>query len=171
MKDITDLDRCFSDFLNKLKSNLVEAQHNATEYMDEDAKDRIEIPDEARNTYQFIQYSESLKIKDAEWDGNEIKSSVYSDLLVGGDDPKWQDVPVGAFLEWGTGPLGEESNLYEHGYSYTTISPWDMHTWLQLQQTGNWGIVARPHLYPAFLHAQNVFKDNVKEAVKEAWMN
>lgn len=169
MKDISVIDKEFDKYVRSLKSKLVEAQQHATEYMFEDAKENIEIPDEARNTAQFVAYADSIKTKDAELKGNEIKSSVYSDLLVGGTS-KWAEVPVGAFLEWGTGPLGEESHIYEHGYPYTTLEPWDFHTWLQLQQTGNWGIVARPHLYPAFLRTRWIFQANVKEAIEEAWM-
>ena len=171
MKDISELDASFDGFVRKMKLKLVEAQQHATEYMEKDAKDRIEIPPEARNTNQFVMYENSLQTKNAQWERNEIHSSVFSELLVGGDDPKWKDVPVGAFLEWGTGPLGESSNLYEHGYDYTTIEPWDMHTWLQYMQTGSWGITARPHLYPALLHTYQIFEDNVKEAVEESWMN
>ena len=169
MKDISKLGASFDRFVDDLKKELYEETKHAGEYMEEDARSRIEIPAEARNTYQFIQYSDSIQLK-TEQKENEIISKVFSELLVGGDDPKWQDVPVGAFLEWGTGPLGEESNMYEHGYDYTTISPWDFHTWLQYQQTGNWGIVARPHMYPALLHSYNVFRENIKEAVETAWM-
>lgn len=170
MKDISSLDTEFLKYVKSLEEKLITAQQHATEAMLEDAKERIEIPSEARNTQQFIDYSNSIKLKNAEMKSGEIESSVYSDLLVGGDDPKWADVPVGAFLEWGTGPLGEESNLYEHGYDYTTISPWDRHTWLQLMQTGNWGITARPHLYPAFLHTHKILIENIREVVKESWM-
>ena len=170
MKDISELSKSFDKFIKDLSNNLVDAQQHATEYMREDALERIEIPEEARNTSQFIAYANSLEMKDAEWTGNEIESSVFSELLVGGDDPKWADVPVGAFLEWGTGPLGENSNLFEHGYPYTTNKPWDMHTWLQFLQEGSWGITARPHLFPAWLHAQKILEQNVEEAVEEAWM-
>ena len=169
MKDISELSSSFGSFIKTLEDKLVKAQQHATEYMHDEAIDRIEIPEEARNTSQFVAYSQSIKTKKAEMNEGEITSSVYSDLLVGGDDPKWADVPVGAFLEWGTGPLGQESHIYEHGYDYTTISPWDYHTWLQLQQTGNWGIVARPHLYPALLHSETILENNIKEAIEEAW--
>lgn len=170
MKDIRELDKEFNKFLKTLENKAIDAQQHATEFMDEEAKSRLEIPEEARNTQQFVDYSNSLKIKKAQKDGNEIVSSVYSDLLVGGDDPKWQNVPVGAFLEWGTGPLGEGSNNYPHGYPYTTKEPWDQHTWLQLLQTGSWGITARPHLYPAFLRTRRILMENIKEAIEEAWM-
>lgn len=168
MKDISELPKSFDKFISDLKIKLVSAQKHANDFMLEDAKDRIEIPQEARNTQQFVAYSQSIKTKDPELKNGVIESSVYSDLLVGGQS-KWADVPVGAFLEWGTGRLGEASNTYEHGYDYTTLQPWDYHTWLQYMQIGSWGIVARPHLYPAFLHTQNIFEENVKEAVEEAW--
>ena len=168
MKEIKELDKEFKRFVKDLTSNLIEAQKHATEYMLEEAKDRIEIPSEARNTGQFVAYANSIEASETKMEKNEIKSSVFSDLLVGGDS-KWADVHVGAFLEWGTGPLGEASNTYEHGYDYTTIAPWDYHTWLQNLQIGSWGIVARPHLYPAFVQTQDIFRLNVKEAVEEAW--
>ena len=169
MKDISELPKAFDKYIDTLKKSIIEAQQYATESMLQESKDRIEIPEEARNTHQFITYQNSLQMKDAELNGSEISSSVFSDLKVGGDDPKWADVPVGAFLEWGTGPLGQESNLYEHGYDYTTISPWDYHTWLQYQQTGNWGIIARPHLYPSFIHTQPILKEQIKEAIEYSW--
>ena len=169
MKDISQLDKSFSDFISRLRMNIVEAQEHATDFMLDEAKDRIEIPEEARNTYQFIEYSNSLKTKKAQIEKDAVVSSVYSDLLVGGDDPKWADVPVGAFLEWGTGPLGENTNSYDHGYDYTTLAPWDRHTWLQQLQTGTWGIMARPHLYPALIFSEKILEENIKEAIKEAW--
>ena len=169
MKDVSELGKSFDGFISRLKEKLVSAQDHATKDMLDDALQRIEIPLEARNIGQFLAYQESVKKKDAEFKDNAIESSVYSDLLVGGTS-KWADVPVGAFLEWGTGPLGEGSNDYPHGYDYTTEQPWDLHTYAQLMETGSWGITARPHLYPAFVASQALFENNVKEAVEEAWM-
>lgn len=169
MKDISQLDKCFSRFVKNMTERLIKAQDHTTEEMHKDALQRVEIPLEARNIGQFIAYQDSISKKDAELNGNEITSSVYSDLLVGGDT-KWADVPVGAFLEWGTGPLGEGSNNYDHGYPYTTDAPWDLHTEVQFSQIGTWGITARPHLYPAWVNSQYLFQLNVKEAVEEAWM-
>ena len=169
MKDISELPKSFEKYISNLESIIQEAQKEATDFMLNEAKERLEIPSEARNIGQFIAYSNSIEKKGPEKTGNAFVSSVYSDLLVGGFS-KWADVHVGAFLEWGTGPLGETSNTYEHGYDYTTEAPWDWHTWLQQQQTGSWGIVARPHLYPAFVYTQPVFEQKIKEAIKEAWM-
>ena len=169
MKDISELGKSFDTFISAMKKKLIEAQDHATSDMLDEALQRIEIPLEARNIGQFLAYQESIKKSDAELKGNEITSSVYSDLLVGGDS-KWANVPVGAFLEWGTGRFGESSNEYPHGYDYTTEKPWDLHTYAQFQQTGSWGITARPHLYPALIASEVLFENNVREAVEEAWM-
>ena len=169
MKDISEIDKCFDKYVKTLESKLVDAQQHATESMFDEARDRIDIPEEARNIQQFVDYAESLQIKPAEFvSKEEIKSSVFSDLVVA-DGSKWDGVPIGAFLEWGTGPLGEDTNSFPHGYPYTTEEPWDAHTDLQLKYTGTWGIAARPHMYPALVMTEQLFIQNVKEAQEEAW--
>ena len=168
MKDISEIEKSFEQYIKTLESKLITAQQNATESMLEEARDRIEIPEEARNIQQFVDYAESLQIKPAEYDGETIKSSVFSDLVVA-DGSKWDGVPIGAFLEWGTGPLGEGTNGFPHGYPYTTEAPWDAHTDIQLMNTGTWGIAARPHLYPALVMTEQILLLNVKEALEESW--
>lgn len=168
MKDISQIDKCFDKYVKTLESKLVDAQQHATEYMFDEARERIEIPEEARNIQQFVDYAESLQMKQAEFENEEIKSSVFSDLVVA-DGSKWDGVPIGAFLEWGTGPLGEDTNGFPHGYPYTTEAPWDAHTDIQFKNIGTWGIAARPHLYPALVMTEKVFIANVKEAQEEAW--
>ena len=168
MKDISELGKSFDAFLNSMKKKLVEAQDHATDDMLDETLARVEIPLEARNIGQFLAYQDSIKKKKAELKNNQIESSVYSDLLVGGDS-KWAEVPVGAFLEWGTGRFGESSNEYPHGYDYTTEKPWDLHTEMQYRETGSWGITARPHMYPALKATEYLFEQNIKEAIEEAW--
>ena len=70
MKNISQLDKAFSDYVTRLKAKLEEAQLHATEYMLEEAKERIEIPSEARNTQQFVDYSNSIKMRKPETQGN-----------------------------------------------------------------------------------------------------
>lgn len=168
MRDISELNSCFDKYLDKLKENLYNANEDSAEYMFKEATDRVEIPDEARNIHQFVEYAASIRKSSTEEDGETLKTSVYSDLRVGGDS-KWADVPVGAFLEWGTGPLGEDTNDYPHGYPYTTRAPWDEHTAIQEYFTGTWGIAARPHLYPALIATKPIHLDHIKGAIEEAW--
>lgn len=168
MRDISELPKCLDQFFDHLQRNMIEAQRHACDYILEDAKDRIEIPQEARNTYQFVQYEQSLKVSDTKKEDESFYTQVYSDYYVWWER-KGIDVPVGAFLEWGTGPLGEETNDYPHGYNYTTEGPWDLHTAVQWMETGTWGIMARPHLYPALMAGKEIYKANIKEATEEAW--
>lgn len=123
---------------------------------------------EARNIQQFVEYENSLQRSDVKSEGDKHAVSIFSELVVQ-DGSKWDGVPIGAFLEWGTGPLGEDSNAYEHGYPYTTKAPWDEHTTIQWSQTGTWGIEARPHLYPALVAGKNTLIEDIKEKVKDTW--
>lgn len=170
ISDIKDIDK----FLIKLQRNIEEEVFDAVEdttfKLHNDVKNRIEIP-YSRNPSQFEAYKDSI---DYDVDVKrgidvEITGKVFSDLLVGGDDPKWKDVPVGAFLEWGTGPMGESSNEYPHGYDYTR-HVWDYFSQAQYEQTGTFGITARPHFLPALNAIKSEFEENVKEAVERAWM-
>lgn len=168
MKDISELSTSFDAFTKELKQRIIQAQQSATETMYEDVKERIELPVEARNISQFVAYENSLSVSPVREEQSVITSSVYSDLVVS-NGSKWDGVPIGAFLEWGTGPLGEDTNTFQHGYPYTTEAPWDLHTEVQFDKIGTWGIAARPHLYPALMAAKSYFTENIKEAVEESW--
>lgn len=96
-----------------------------------------------------------------------LTSSVFSNLKVGGNIPKWVDVPLAAFAEWGTGPMGEDTNTYPHGYPYTTNRPWNAVADLQFREIGTWGTIARPHFYPALQKAIPKFKEGIKKVMKE----
>lgn len=167
MKDISQLPNEFDRFVRQLNEELIDAHQISVRKMKEVAKETAEIPFEARRPSQFEPYIESIDEK-TEVSGNEITSSVYSDLLVGGTS-KWANVPLGAFLEWGTGPLGETTNEYDHGYPYTDDEPWDFHTLIQYAKEGTWGIRARPHMYPAFMMSLPDFSIRISEAIKKAW--
>lgn len=155
----------FSD----LETILKEVCEQVGEEMLEEAKERVEIPSEAHNPQQFVQYRDSLKTK-TEVKGNEITTKVYSDLVVN-DGSKWDGVPIGAFLEWGTGPMGQNSNEYPHGYPYTTEAPWDAHSTDQYIMTGTWGITARPHLYPTLQAFKPKLKEKLNKELRKQWKN
>lgn len=111
-------------------------------------------------------YVDSIKLGEQKEEDNIISTSVYSNLLVGGYIPKWQNVPLSAFAEWGTGPLGESTNKYEHGYPYTTEKPWNAEAMNQFLMTGTWGMAAKPHFYPALQKNIALYKDNLRKAMK-----
>ena len=159
MRDISEMATVLTNKLDQKLEKLKQAQRDTAKVIWEDTVN--EAPMEEAN------YISSIQLSDTEVKGDVIKTSVYSDLLVGGDIPKWQNVPVAAFLEWGTGPLGETTNDYQHGYPYTTDEPWNFIAQMQYEQTGTWGMMARPHFYPALQKNIALYKDNLRKALKE----
>ena len=159
MRDISEMATVLTNKLDKKLDKLKQAQRDTAK----------EIWAETINLSptEDIYYLSSIQLGDTTIDKDVIKTSVFSDLLVGGNIPKWQNVPIAAFYEWGTGPLGESSNDFEHGYPYTTDKPWNYEAMAQFLDTGTWGMEARPHFYPALQKNIALYKDNLRKALKE----
>ena len=159
MREISEMATVLTNKLEQKLEKLKEAQRETAKAIWEDTVN--EAPMTEGNYISSIQVSDTKEEKDV------IKTSVFSDLLVGGTIPKWQNVPLAAFMEWGTGPLGESSNDYPHGYPYTTDAPWNFIAQMQYEQTGTWGMEARPHFYPALQKNVALYKENLRKALKE----
>ena len=159
MRDISEMAIVLTNKLEEKLEKLKQAQRDTAKVIWEDTVNEAPL-----NVGGYIS---SIQISDTEVKKDIIKTSVFSNLNVGGDIPKWQNVPVSAFLEWGTGPLGESSNDYPHGYPYTTDEPWNFIAQMQFEQTGTWGMMARPHFYPALQKNIALYKDNLRKALKE----
>lgn len=151
-----------------IKREVIIEQKILTDELRRRTVEKVEIPP-CRNPSQFEAYRDSIEMADPQVKGNVITSNVHSYLKVGGNNPKWVNVPVGAFLEWGTGPMGESSNEYPHGYPYTTDEPWDMYSLMQYGSTGTWGITARPHFLPAANEMKPIIRERLKGAVVRTW--
>jgi hypothetical protein len=158
MRDISEMATVLTNKLEQKLEKLKEAQRETA---------KVILEDTVNNAPQSANYTSSIKLSDTEFKSDVIKTSVFSDLLVGGDIPKWQNVPLAAFMEWGTGPLGESSNDYPHGYPYTTDAPWNFIAQMQYETTGTWGMEARPHFYPALQKNIALYKENIRKALKE----
>ena len=171
MRDISEAGKWAEEFRQHLRREVKKAVENTTETLIEDVKSRVVLPsiEETRNPAQFNYYVDSIESDVEDLSEVEYQGKVFSELKVGGDNPKWVDVPLGAFVEWGTGTFGEGTNTYPHGYPYTTEAPWDRHSAHQFKMFGAWGITAKPHFIPAFLAIQPTFEDNLRKAVEEAW--
>ncbi len=159
MRDISEMATVLTNKLEKKLEKLKQAQRDTAKVIWEDTVNEAPL-----NVGGYIS---SIQISDTKEEKDVIKTSIFSDLKVGGDIPKWQNVPVSAFLEWGTGPLGETTNDYQHGYPYTTDEPWNFIAQMQFEQTGTWGMEARPHFYPALQKNIALYKDNLRKALKE----
>lgn len=158
MRDIKEMAFVLSSKLDEKLKKLEQAQKDTANQIWEDT-----IADAPLNAGEYIS---SIKVSDTEFKNDVLTTSVYSDLLV-----FWKkkniNVPLAAFLEWGIGPLGEVSNTFPHGYSYTTDAPWDYATQMQFELTGTWGREARPHFYPSLQKNVALYKENIRKALKE----
>ena len=158
MRDISEMATVLTNKLEEKLEKLKQAQRDTAKVIWEDTVNEAPL-----NTGSYIS---SIKLGDTEVKEDIIKTSVFSDLTVW-----WQkigrNIPLACFLEWGTGPLGESTNDFPHGYPYTTDYPWNLEKQLQYELTGTWGIEARPHFYPALQKNVSLYKDNLRKALKE----
>lgn len=159
MKDLKEMERTITQKLENKLREVEDIQNKITTQMWKDTKENA-----PNIRHDYISSIEKTKVEIK--DGVYI-SSVYSNLRVGGNIPKWVDVPLSAFAEWGTGPLGQDTNTYQHGYPYTTNQPWDSNTYAQYMDIGTWGTIARPHFYPSLQKAIPTFKEEIGKALKK----
>lgn len=111
-------------------------------------------------------YVASITLGDTKIEDDMIKTQIYSELKVGGDNPKWRDVLLANFINYGTGPLGKDTNIIKHGYPYTTDHTWNLETEIQRQLTGTWGIKANPHFYKSLQKNIDTYKNEIRKCFK-----
>ncbi len=158
MRDISEMATVLTNKIESKLEKLKQAQRDTAKVIWEDTVN--EAPLKSGGYISSIQLSDTKEEKDV------IKTSVFSDLTVWWQK-KSMNIPLSAFLEWGTGPLGEDTNDYPHGYPYTTDAPWNFIAQMQYEQTGTWGMAARPHFYPALQKNVALYKENLRKALKE----
>lgn len=169
MYKLEDLSFFVEKWNNKTRELIVKGQNEIAEQLERDVKTYAKIPSEAsRNRSQLASYIDSISKKPTEDNGDEVVSRVSSNMQV-----YWpkigQDVFVGAFLEWGTGRLGESTNDYPHGFPYTTDGPWDAYTQQQYNFTGTYGLPATPHFTPAINNIKPKYREMIRKAIKEGF--
>src|SRR5574344_1801563 len=109
MRDISEMATVLTNKLEQKLEKLKEAQRDTAKVIWEDTVNNAPMSNGG--------YISSIQLSDTEFKSDVIKTSVFSDLLVGGTIPKWQNVPLAAFMVWGTGPLGEDTNSKHHRYT------------------------------------------------------
>ncbi len=158
MKSIDKLSASVSTWGKKLEKELVEAQRDTAKKIWEDIINTAP-------TRSGV-YISSIKIGETEVKDGLIRTSVFSDLLVGGPNPKWAKVPLGALIEWGTGIEGANTNNYPHGYGYR-LTPWCYYDEYYHMFVTTTGMIARPHFQPALLKNKETYIENLRKAVKK----
>lgn len=158
MREISEMATVLTNKLEQKLEKLKQAQRDTAKVIWEDT-----VNNAPTNSGGYVS---SIQLSDTEYKSDVIKTSVFSDLIVYWPK-KSINIPLAAFMEWGTGPLGENTNDYPHGYPYTTDMPWNYQTWQQFDLTGTWGMEARPHFYPALQKNIALYKENIRKALKE----
>lgn len=141
----------------KLIPKLIEAQKETAKKVCEDAKDSA--PGNGA-------YKSSIRVGETTNKNNIIRTEIYSDLKIGGIDPKWRNIPLANLINWGTGPLGEDTNIFEHNYPYTTDAPWNYIAQIQYELTGTWGMAANPHFYFSLQNNIEYYKKQLRKVFK-----
>lgn len=158
MKPIDSLNKTIFKWSGVLESKLINVQQKTAKKIWEDIVS-------SAPTRSGV-YISSIKVGNVEKSNGTIKTSIFSDLLVGGDNPKWAKVPLGALLEWGTGIKGATSNTYSHGYGYR-LTPWCYYDeYLHMFVTTD-GMIARPHFHPSLLKNKQFYLKEIRKAIKQ----
>lgn len=158
MKSIDRLSEELNVWTKKLEQKLIKAQQDTAKQVFNDVLNNTPI--------RTGVYATSIKIGETEVKDGTITTSVFSDLLVGGPNPKWAKVPLGALIEWGTGIEGSNTNTYPHGYGYR-LTPWCYYDEYYHMYVTTTGMIARPHFQPALLKNKEVYIENIRKAVKK----
>lgn len=158
MKSIDKLSEELNVWTKKLEQKLIKAQQDTAKQVFNDVLNNTPIRSGV--------YATSIKIGETEVNDGTITTSVFSDLLVGGPNPKWAKVPLGALIEWGTGIEGSNTNTYPHGYGYR-LTPWCYYDEYYHMFVTTTGMIARPHFQPALLKNKEVYIENLRKAVKK----
>lgn len=155
---IDEIGTVFENYTKKLIPKVEKAQKDVAEQLCKEIKIRAPI-----NTGRYVS---SIKVGDVQHEGDKLSIAVYTDLLVGGDNPKWANVPLGAFLEWGTGIKGSQTGkATQYGYSYR-MTPWAYFS----KELGHWvtskGMIAIPHFSTGLAFIKPKYMEMLKEALK-----
>ena len=158
MKSVGKLSEYLTNWSEELERKLIKAQEETAEKIWGQVVETAPV--------RSGTYITSIKKSDTKVEKNKITTEVYTDLLVGGDNPKWSKVPLGCLLEWGTGIKGQGSNSYPHGYGYRQ-TPWCyydeyLHQWVTTD-----GMIARPHFQPALEMNKEEYLKRIKECINE----
>ena len=156
--EIGKLEKKFMFFSEKLQKHVIDRQKEC-------AMDCLAYVKQAAPVRTGT-YADSIQMSDTTVNNGVIETKVYSDLLVGGDNPKWANIPLGCLLEWGTGMKGASSNTYNHGHSYR-MTPWVYYDEYLGQWVTTTGIVARPHWFPASCRIKPIFRRKMRQAVAD----
>lgn len=157
-KKIQDLDKDIASVSKRLENALIRAVDTTGKTLLENVKSKAPV--------KTGEYISSIQKSNVEINEGYAKVSVYTDM-------KTEDgYLIGRIIEHGTGlyatepHIGHTKTFKESGYSYWFIPP-------EKSKTGDWvtcySQIARPHFQPALDTIEEPLKENLRNAIKEAF--
>jgi len=167
MKSIVQISGDLDKFKRNLKSNLIQAQRDTAEKMQEDAREYSPKPNG--------EYANSIKVSKTEVEGQTIKTSIYTDMKSA--DGHF----IGRMIENGTGiyalepHIGKTKTFFISNYQYWYVPTAKVKHPIGQKITIN-GVdyyVAKaqkpkPHFNPALNNNIMTYKQNVAEAIRRS---
>lgn len=156
MKKIERLSADISKYGERLIANLIKAQSDTAYVIQQDAK--FFAPEDTGA------YAETIQVSETTFDGDIIKTSVYTDATVTAK-ASGTTYNLGKLLEEGTSPheirAVEKEGLFWGKYD-------DNGNPIIVKKVLHPGTIAQPHFIPALQKNVALYKSNIKKAIKEA---
>lgn len=152
MKNIARLSVDISKFGDRVIDNLIKAQSNTGFVIQQDTK--FLAPEGTGR------YKESIQLSETVYDGNSIKTSIYTDATV--SDSRGNTYNLGELLEHGTRPHLIEP--YKANVLHFTKGGKDIFA----KYVFHPGTPEQPHFLPALQKNIALYKSNIAKAIREA---
>ncbi len=158
MRSINQLSEYLFKWGKIVEENVVKAHQETAKKICEDVKSIAPV--------RSGRYVSSIKVGETTVKDGVYNTIIYTDLPVGGNNPRWMYVPLGALIEWGTGIKGATTNTYPHGYDYR-LTPWTYYDKYLHDYVETDGMIARPHFTPALFGNRKFYMDKLREAIRK----
>ena len=153
MKNIESLSIDLKEFSDKVINKLIDAQRRTAEQIQKDTYDGAPV--------DTGKYRESIKVSETKYDGNNIKTSIYTDAVV--TTSNGTSYNLGRLLEEGTMP----HIIQPVNAPYLVFKGRDG-KWVRTKWVSHPGMLSQPHFIPALNKNVALYKSNIDKAIKEA---
>lgn len=152
MKRIAQFNRDIRKMSNRVIKRVMEAQQTACQKICEDIKRGAPVDTGA--------YRDSIKVSKTYINQGKIITRIYSNMVLGGDNPTWQNFPLAKIIEHGTKP-----------HWITPRNPEGVLRWEDddgvhfAKYVWHPGTIANPHWSNAIVRNNDYYKRQIRKAI------
>lgn len=160
MKNIASLSVDISNFSEQVIDNLIKAQRSTAKDLYKDVKTSAPVNTGA--------YKDSIQLSETTYDGNVIRTSVYTDAMV--YDSLGRGYNLGELIETGTRPhIIEPAIKQKLAFQVDEIDPrTGEKKWVYTDYVFHPGTIAYPHFKMSLEAIKPLYEFNIRKAIKEA---